>query len=432
MKKYKGFEFVNLGLPSGTMWATCNVGATSETDPGLYFQWGDTIGHPKDSGYDYNNQEGWSSKYKEFYKNYRMDVDINSDLPLENDAVHAAMGGSWRMPIRDQVNELIQNCTILWVENYKETNTKGFVAISKINGNSISFPLGGYFFDKEFFDGVAKIWTREHFACKQIYGLAFWDSVAYGSKNYGPSTSPHLNYGLNARGVFCFKKHFPHKVINRNTKLYSNVQAIDLGLPSGIKWANMNVGATSETDPGLYFQWGDTVGHTKDSGYSFSKRNYVKKGLHTVLVELNSEYDAACQNLGGDWRMPGELEVQELWTNCTREYIENYKGSGVSGGLLTSKINGNTIFFPGGGCLEKKRLYREENFYGWAENGYGIRGERSSFFRSHLTESTDHINYGFGSRNELCYYDIPWYSYFNDCRHIGMNIRGILKPKNLL
>lgn len=159
--------------------------------------------------------------------------------------------------------------------------------------------------------------------------------------------------------------------------------ALDLGLPSGTLWANMNVGATSVQDNGLYFAWGETVGYTGDTsdGRLFDWANYkwMTEGqsdwkyinkyqsadgttdacwyqynwdaldyefIGDGLTKLQLEDDAAHVYWGGDWRMPTADEIKELIDNTTYEWITVET---VSGGKFTSKINGKSIFLPAAG-----------------------------------------------------------------------------------
>ncbi|MCQ2313424.1 MAG: fibrobacter succinogenes major paralogous domain-containing protein [Paludibacteraceae bacterium] len=135
------------------------------------------------------------------------------------------------------------------------------------------------------------------------------------------------------------------------------IEMVDLGLPSGIKWANMNVGATTPEGYGDYFAWGETEPKevydwstyfdTNDGGSTLIK--YNNNGGKTTL---DPEDDAAHVNWGGNWRMPTKAEQDELRNtdNCTWEWKTNYNGTGVNGYLVTSKKNGNSIFLPASGC----------------------------------------------------------------------------------
>ena len=147
-------------------------------------------------------------------------------------------------------------------------------------------------------------------------------------------------------------------------------QFVDLGLPSGLKWAKCNVGAKKETDYGYYFQWGDIVNkrksncgwtrykHCKGTKYTLTKYcRYLLHGTVTDKSTLDPEDDAATQIMGGDWRMPTAREFQELYDNTTNEWVTNYNSTGVSGRKFTSKNNGNSIFIPASGYAHSERLY---------------------------------------------------------------------------
>ena len=159
-------------------------------------------------------------------------------------------------------------------------------------------------------------------------------------------------------------------LIKTNRKVYSLTEEggvnangysyVDLGLPSRLKWATMNVGATSETDYGDYFMWGSTTPTTanactwtnapfngESSDYDETKFNPVK-GTVCPNGVLAKEYDAASQIMGGDWRMPTKTELQELIDYTTNEWVTNYKGTGVNGRKFTGS-NGNSIFIPAAG-----------------------------------------------------------------------------------
>ena len=103
-------------------------------------------------------------------------------------------------------------------------------------------------------------------------------------------------------------------------------QYVDLGLPSGLKWAKCNIGATSEADYGSYFQWGD-IKDKSNSDYSWESYKYCNGSYNTMTkyctdnsygtvdnkTTLDPEDDAAAQIMGGDWRMPTTDEFQELY-----------------------------------------------------------------------------------------------------------------------
>ena len=138
---------------------------------------------------------------------------------------------------------------------------------------------------------------------------------------------------------------------------------VDLGLPSGLKWAKCNVGAETETDYGYYFQWGDiedksksdcswrTYKHYNGSSDTLTKYNNSTSFGETLdnKTTLGLEDDAARAHMGNDWRMPTRDEFRELFDYTNNEWISNYKGTGVNGRKFTSKKNGNSIFIPASG-----------------------------------------------------------------------------------
>jgi hypothetical protein len=141
-------EWVDLGLPSGTLWASCNIGATTPEGYGDYFAWGET--KTKDY-YDWSNYKWWDntkSKFTKYTTNDKLgstDPDNKTVLDVDDDAAAANWGGHWRMPTEKEQRELFNNCTWVWttlkeVNGQKEVN--GYQVIAP-NGNSIFLPAAG-------------------------------------------------------------------------------------------------------------------------------------------------------------------------------------------------------------------------------------------------------------------------------------------------
>lgn len=137
---------------------------------------------------------------------------------------------------------------------------------------------------------------------------------------------------------------------------------VDLGLPSGTKWATCNVGASKPSDYGNYYAWGEIKPKTSydwnncfdclhPSGYTF--REYKLDGKTEITP--SSGHDTARDNWGGTWRMPTASELEELRTKCTKEWT---KKDGHKGYLLTG-INGKSIFIPAAGYRDDETLYYE-------------------------------------------------------------------------
>ena len=137
-----GYDYVDLGLPSGTLWATCNVGASKPSDVGLYFQWGDTVGYTanqigKDKNFNWSDYKfsinGSSSNFSKY-------TTSGATLKLEDDAAHVHMGGDWHMPTEKQANELYDHTTS---KSTTLDGVSGMTFTSTTNGKSIFIPAAG-------------------------------------------------------------------------------------------------------------------------------------------------------------------------------------------------------------------------------------------------------------------------------------------------
>ena len=132
------YEWIDLGLSSGTLWATCNVGATSPEDVGLYFAWGETQGYEGltiDKQFNWDDYKFGTANALTKYNN----VDGLTMLELEDDAAYQS-DNTCRMPTKADFEELIDNTTSVW-ETLNGVNGRRFT--SKTNGNSIFIPAAG-------------------------------------------------------------------------------------------------------------------------------------------------------------------------------------------------------------------------------------------------------------------------------------------------
>ena len=139
---YNGHGYVDLGLPSGLLWATCNVGATNPEDYGDYLAWGETEPKADYSWANYKFELGMD--YGPFSKyvtdsNYGT-VDNKEVLDLEDDAASANWGGNWRIPTQAEWKELVNNCT--WTGTTQD-GINGSLGTGA-NGNSIFLPAAGF------------------------------------------------------------------------------------------------------------------------------------------------------------------------------------------------------------------------------------------------------------------------------------------------
>ena len=136
-----GHKYVDLGLPSGLLWATCNVGASTPEGCGGYYAWGET---EEKGNYDLSTYK-WCDGSEYTMTKYCTDssygtVDNKTVLDLEDDGAHVKWGGTWRMPTIEEQCELYNNCTWSWttqngVYGYKVTGP---------NSNSVFLPAAGY------------------------------------------------------------------------------------------------------------------------------------------------------------------------------------------------------------------------------------------------------------------------------------------------
>ncbi len=140
---YNGHDYVDLGLPSGTLWATCNVGANTPEDYGDYFAWGETT--PKDH-YDWSTYQycmGSQNTLTKYCNNsnygYNGFTDNLTTLLPEDDAATANWGSGWRMPTKEEWQELLNNTTVTWTT---QNGVSGRLFTAS-NGNSLFLPAAG-------------------------------------------------------------------------------------------------------------------------------------------------------------------------------------------------------------------------------------------------------------------------------------------------
>ena len=126
-----GHEWVDLGLPTGTKWATCNIGATKPEEIGDHFAWGEV--KPKEGysflNYKYNSHETfkltrYNTDHSEGENGF---VDGKTTLNLEDDAAYVNWGGKWMMPTMVQQMELRNECYWEWTEDYNGSGVAGFI-----------------------------------------------------------------------------------------------------------------------------------------------------------------------------------------------------------------------------------------------------------------------------------------------------------------
>ena len=200
------------------------------------------------------------------------------------------------------------------------------------------------------------------------------------------------------------------------------MEFIDLGLPSGTKWANMNIGATSETDYGLYFQWGDIVGYNGDEALAYStwstcpgnggNSSYNSTSISTwdsanlTNGVLNTNVDAAYVHTEGKAKMPTLTQCQELLDETNHSWVTNYNGTVINGMKFVSKKDSSKyIFIPASG-------------FAW-NGSFSIVGDYGSLWSSGVDASD--AQYA-GS----LYFDSGVYGVYYGSRDNGMCVRGVV------
>ena len=195
-----GFEYVDLGLPSSTMWATCNVGATKPEDYGLLFQFGRVDGYKYgDENHQFRtmeqNTQDTGDKYIPLTASGKV-YNYGEILDLDDDAAHVNMGGVWRMPTEDELEELFNNTTCE-VETINEV--QGMLFTSKINGHQLYIPFVGYWYSDFYCVGSgAYVWSS------QVHGFGTFLAYALYCYSYGV-TEVNFNtraVALSVRGLF--------------------------------------------------------------------------------------------------------------------------------------------------------------------------------------------------------------------------------------
>ncbi len=181
-------EYVDLGLPSGTLWATCNLGASCPEEYGDYFAWCETV--PKDE-YTYENYKWWyfdENGYRYISKyNTRSNfgpIDNKTEMEPEDDAARMNIGTSWCIPSLDQVVELVNSCTWQWTQR---NGVNGHL-VTGPNGNTMFLPAAGYRDGSslEYVGTYGIYWSRSLYSYlpDRAYCLYFdsqyWDSEDFG------------------------------------------------------------------------------------------------------------------------------------------------------------------------------------------------------------------------------------------------------------
>ena len=385
------YEYVDLGLPSGTLWATCNVGANSPEEYGDYFAWGETT---TKSSYSESNSTTYGLSTSTLQS--RGIIGEDGNLTASYDVATTKWGGDWRMPTKEEMKELDEDCTWTWTTQ----NGVNGMKVTGPNGNNIFIPatgirqgtnLGlrgsfGYYWSSTLYESGSNLAYTLYFD----NGSRYWNN--YGTRYVGFTVRPVMTKKPILSDYYT-KEEIDEKVPAKE-EIYSKEEMdallsiskyefVDLGLPSGLKWATCNVGAENPWDYGMYFAWGEPDGYytTNESGSLVIKdkdgvvTNAKSSGFYWGDYQLcngsdtsmtkycvNSSYgtvdgktvleqvDDAAYVSDNTCRMPTKVELEELMTGTTSAWTTDYNGSGVSGMIFTSKVDTTkSIFIPAAG-----------------------------------------------------------------------------------
>ena len=303
---------VDLGLPSGTKWAATNVGASNSYDPGDYFGFGEIK----------PSLEYTPAGYPEI-----PDCNLKGYAPY--DAATANWGNHWEIPTYHEFDELNQNCVWFWTTINEK---KGYRVIGA-NGNSIFLPAAGYktsdirdiitysYNSIGYYRAIAgpKIKNEPPYIWPIIFSFSteciHFDQ--HGPHDYqGASVRPvtHASY-LDLKiddNQIGYDSEYDEFSLARSGSIDGH-EYVDLGLPSGLKWATLNIGASDYFDNGNGFFWAaiipDDDAHSKDG-------NIFEYGDTTLNISGDPRYDAATAIWNGSWRLPSRKDFDELVENC--------------------------------------------------------------------------------------------------------------------
>lgn len=190
---HQGHDYVDLGLPSGTLWATCNVGSSRPEGYGDYFAWGET--ETKENYYweTYMWCEGTEDTQIKYCTNSAYGiVDNKTILELADDVAHVNWGGNWRIPTEEEQNELRTKCTWVWGEN---NGVNGYI-VKGNNGNSIFLPAAGirFKYSSLYTNTVGQYWNTS-------ISTSNGSSYLHFSSNYIFLSTSHRFDGFSVRPV---------------------------------------------------------------------------------------------------------------------------------------------------------------------------------------------------------------------------------------
>ena len=306
-------EYVDLGLPSGNLWAKCNLGASAPEAYGDYYAWGEV--EPKQEYTKSNHKwykEGAPSQGFTKYNN----EDGKLTLEDEDDAVIQKIGNGWRTPTLADFRELT-NQKYTTIEKTTLNGVAGYQITSKKNKKSIFIPCAGF---KNSEKPQTRFISDDEEVAVCMTNLRRIDNMVYNAWTFAFQNDRIGRYGKRRPdGISIRPVKGPGVPVPNN--------CVDLGLASGLLWAKCNLGTTEPTELGDYYAWGETS--TKKKYYSDNYKHFKIDGGIKVLkynekdgktvLDLND--DAARANIGAGYRIPTKEDWEELLEDCKWEAV---------------------------------------------------------------------------------------------------------------
>lgn len=377
-------EYVDLGLPSGNLWAKCNLGASAPEAYGDYYAWGEV--EPKQEYTKSNHKwykEGAPSQGFTKYNN----EDGKLTLEDEDDAVIQKIGNGWRTPTLADFRELT-NQKLTTIKKTTLNGVAGYQITSKKNKKSIFIPFAGFKSDKP--------QTREISSSEEVAicmtNLRRIDDKVFNAWSFAFQDDRIGRYGkLRPDGISI------RPVKGLGVPVPNN--CVDLGLASGILWGKYNLGTTDPTKPGDYYAWGETETKKKYAeNYKFYGKSSLKDGVikynrRDGKMVLELEDDAANVVLGVGYRIPTKEDWKELLDECTweaetftapiewdpsqKKFIKLWKVTGP---------NGNSIILPNSNGYKFEKGYEKEDYTFYTTST--LRPRNEPLFYDYLNDMT--------------------------------------------
>lgn len=377
-------EYVDLGLPSGNLWATCNLGASSPEAYGDYYAWGEV--EPKQE-YTYPNHK-W---YKEGAPSLGFTKYNNEDGKLtledEDDAVIQKLGNGWRTPTLADFRELT-NQKLTTIKKTTLNGVAGYQITSKKNKKSIFIPCAGFKKDKPQTRSISA--DEEVAVC--MTNLRRIDYMLFNAWSFAFQDDRIGRYGKNRPdGISIRPVKGPGVPVPNN--------CVDLGLNSGLLWGKCNMGTTDPTKPGDYYAWGETETKKKYAeNYKFYGKSSLKDGVikynrRDGKMVLELEDDAANVVLGVGYRIPTKEDWKELLDECKWE-AETFTAPEILDPSQTKVIklwkvtgpNGNSIILPNSNGVKFKKGYDHEDYTFYTTST--LRPRNEPLFYDYLNDMT--------------------------------------------